>query len=81
MRTAFTLWVALGVAVVAPAAADPVDKARVRTFDQQKFHHRAKLTNAAALAPLGALTFTRRPGNTDGLSRDSEDCNYGCIDH
>ena len=81
MRKPFLLSVVLGIAAVAPAAADHVDKAGMRTFDQRMFHHRAKFTKAIALAPVPALTSTQPSRNTDGLSRNSDDCNDGCIDH
>jgi hypothetical protein len=47
-------------------------------------HHPARvkiLPNATALAPAWAMSSAGRVHETDGLSRNDDDCNYGCIDH
>jgi hypothetical protein len=48
-------------------------------------HHvvRGSLKAATALAPPFAIVPTARSHDDkyDGLSRDSDDCNYGCIDN
>jgi hypothetical protein len=74
---------AVGVAFAAPISAladdsaHPFHKHAVQT-------HRMALTglpsNAIALAPMQALA-PAPAKNSDGLSRDSADCNMGCIDH
>jgi len=43
--------------------------------DHRMIGHEEKLARATALAR------TPEHANIDGLSRDAEDCNRGCIDH
>jgi hypothetical protein len=47
-------------------------------------HHKANSADAKALAPLWATPAAAAPyaaHETDGLSRDPDDCNFGCIDN
>jgi hypothetical protein len=37
--------------------------------------------NASALAPAWVMSVVGRLPETDGLSRNRDDCNYGCIDN
>jgi len=43
------------------------------------FHHTADFAKAKALA--SPATPTPRASEKDGLSRNVDDCNYGCIDN
>ena len=74
---------AVGVAFAAPISALAADSAH-------PFHKHAIQThrvacglpsNATALAPVQALVPAAPAKDSDGLSRDSADCNMGCIDH
>jgi len=46
-------------------------------------HHQADFAKAKALAPKPSLppAPAERVPETDGLSRNVEDCNYGCVDN
>lgn len=72
---------AVGVAFAAPTSlaaesAYPFHKHAVQT------HRVTGLpSNAIALAPVQALVPAARVRDSDGLSRNSDDCNMGCIDH
>jgi hypothetical protein len=81
MKMAFILSIAFGVAAAAPVMSDPLDTAGVPTSGHRTIHHRPTFAKAIALAPLPALTSAQPSRNTDGLSRNSEDCNYSCIEH
>jgi hypothetical protein len=88
MRLATTLALALCVAVPAPIAAvaservTGVHEHRVQMYDAVRGPFKA----ATALALSFAIVPTLRPARShddkhDGLSRDSDDCNFGCIDN
>jgi hypothetical protein len=82
MKEAFILSLALGLALAAPAAANPLDKGSERVSDSRTVHHKANFANATALWPVSAVTMSQAvTRETDGLSRNDEDCNSGCIDH
>jgi hypothetical protein len=83
MREAFILSIALGFALTTPVAANSLEKGGLRAFDLQTMHDRANFAKATALAmPLSVVRMSSPPSpRTDGLSRNDEDCNYGCIDH
>ena len=46
-------------------------------------HYKADFGKASALAPAARLqpAPAKISPDTDGLSRDIEDCNYGCVDN
>jgi hypothetical protein len=81
MKMAFTLSIALGVAAAAPAMRDPLNTASVPTSGHRTIHYRATFAMATALAAPSFVLSNRASGETDGLSRNDDDCNYGCIDH
>jgi hypothetical protein len=75
---------AVGVAFAAPISAladdsaHPFHKHAVQTH---RMAHAGLTSNAIALAPVLAPAPAAPAKNSDGLSRDSADCNTGCIDH
>jgi hypothetical protein len=51
---------------------------------KQTRHHAAHVEisrDASALAPAWAMSAAGRVPETDGLSRNRDDCNYGCIEN
>ena len=88
MRTVNVLSLALGILLVGPVEAKPL-------HPHKPVHAQLSMFNphADALAPetivrwpapfTGATSgpAPHSPHETDGLSRNSDDCNYGCIDH
>ena len=88
MRLATLLALALSVAVTAPSAAVASERVTGMHEHRVHMHHvlRGSFKAATALAPPFAIVPTA-PAATydhdkyDGLSRDSDDCNYGCIDN
>ena len=81
MRKAFMLLIALGVGAAAPVMSDPLDTTGVPTSSHRMIPHRATFAKATALAAPSPVPSKRAPRETDGLSRNGDDCNYGCIDH
>jgi hypothetical protein len=74
---------ACGVALSAPAPAYASDgvaapKHRIHVV---RVAHIAVPSSATALAPDWFAPVVRRNDNSDGLSRDSDQCNRGCIDN
>jgi hypothetical protein len=72
---AFSFALALPISAYADGAAPVYKQAR---------HHMAHVKisrNASALAPAWTMSPAGRVPETDGLSRNPEDCNYGCIDN
>jgi hypothetical protein len=80
MKMAFISVMALGVAAAAPVMSDPLDTAGVPTSGHLTIHHRATFAKATALAAPSPVP-SKPARETDGLSRNDDDCNYGCIDH
>ena len=78
--SAFAPMVALsiGVALAAPAPALAAHGVRLSHNHVVQIHRFAK---ARALAPAPALLRAVPAKDTDGLSRNPEDCNMGCIDN
>ena len=76
---------ALCFALPAPVPAYAFDASSAAVHEQtrgMRYPARAKISpNATALAPAWAMSSAGRVHETDGLSRDDDDCNYGCIDH
>ena len=81
MKIALILSIALGVAAAAPVMSDPLDTAGVPTSGHRTIHHRATFAKATALAAPSPVPSTEGSREIDGLSRNGDDCNYGCIDH
>jgi hypothetical protein len=85
MRLATILALALCVAVPAPIAAAASERATGMHEHPVHMHHvvRRSFNAATALAPPSAIVRAARSDShtSDGLSRDSDDCNYGCIDN
>jgi hypothetical protein len=76
MKTTKILSLALGIFLAVPATSKPLDPHKtvhVRHSTQTLLFN----SRANALAPKTPYSHHE----TDGLSRNSEDCNYGCIDH
>ena len=72
-----------GFLLAGAAAANAGDASRTLMYElhaHRAVHHEAVDPRASALAPAPAAASARQP-QTDGLSRNDDDCNYGCIDH
>ncbi len=82
MKTLFKASIAVGIILSLSAAAYPAESGGVVVHSHRTVHHMANFAKATALA-APALPSARSPSlpETDGLSRNDEDCNYGCIDH
>jgi hypothetical protein len=87
MRIAVALAITLGAFAVSPVLAAPAEPAQpVPHHHRHNKHTAAQPAPVVAPAPAAApLVPTLRPyppgeGDTDGLSRDPEDCDKGCID-
>ena len=81
MKTLFKASSALVIVLSLSGAAYPLGTGMVAP-SHRTVHHMANFAKATALvAP--AFPAARSPSlpETDGLSRNDEDCNYGCIDH
>jgi hypothetical protein len=83
MRTLFKALVA--IVLVVPVAAHPMDRADARALSA---HHKPNIAEATGLVPTpGSVRSSARikvddvSRNVDGLSRNDDDCNVGCIDH
>jgi hypothetical protein len=73
---------AVGVAFAAPVSALAADSAYPFHKHAIQTHRMTPLpSNATALAPVQALVAAAPVRDSDGLSRNSADCNMGCIDH
>jgi hypothetical protein len=71
---------AVGVAFAAPISALASDGAQpVHKHAVHRMAHAGLTSNAIALAPV--QTLAPAASDSNGLSRDSGDCNRGCIDH
>ena len=81
MRTAFMLSIALGVATAAPVMSASLDTAGLTRSGHRTIHHRATFAKATALATPSPVPSKEGSREIDGLSRNGDDCNYGCIDH
>jgi hypothetical protein len=80
MKIALILSIALGVAAAAPVMSDPLDTAGPPTSGHLRIHHRATFAKATALA-APSTDPSKGAREADGLSRNDDDCNHGCIDH
>jgi hypothetical protein len=87
MRLAATLTLALSVALAAPIAAYPSDSMRPihkhRTHGPKVAHawvHPSATTLAPAIT-IAPVAPAPPDNDSDGLSRNPDDCNRGCIDN
>jgi hypothetical protein len=76
---------ALGILLAAPVMTYPAASANARTMHRAHPHHKDNFADAKALAPLWTTPAAAAPysaHDTDGLSRNPDDCaKYGCIDN
>jgi C4-dicarboxylate transporter len=70
---------AFGVALGAPFSALASDRAHSSHKHAVQMHWAA--STATALAPERSVVPVAQPKETDGLSRNRDDCNEGCIDN
>jgi hypothetical protein len=84
MKTLLTS-VTLGIFLPAPVMTYPVASAKAPAMNFAHPHHKAKFAHARALAPLWVVPPGAAPSSTretDGLSRNPDDCTHGgCIDN
>ena len=82
MKTLFKASIVVGIILSLSAAAYPAESGGVVVHSHRTVHHITNFAKATALA-APALPSARSPSlpETDGLSRNDEDCNMGCIDH
>jgi hypothetical protein len=84
MKTLLNTSIALGVLVPSPITTYSAASASAPAMDRSHPHHKVNSADARALAPFwatpaaGARSSARE---TDGLSRNRADCNFGCIDN
>jgi hypothetical protein len=74
--------VVLGILLAAPTMTCPAASASAPPTYAAHRHHKANFADAKALAPLWATPpAALYPAHeTDGLSRNPDDCNFGCLD-
>jgi hypothetical protein len=80
ISTSVVVALSLGVALAAPISALAADGAHPfhkHAVQPHRVAHAGALPSATALVP----TLPAPANDADGLSRNSEDCNRGCIDH
>ena len=83
MRKASIASVLLGIGLATPVAANAFDLSTMRSPANHTFHHKGTLARATALVAQTPSLTMWEPAlrETDGLSRNDDDCKYGCIDH
>jgi len=83
MNTLIRSALVLGIVLALPVTGYAVGAEAAKPAEHTMHHHKADLAKATALAaPKGAVVAPAAPlQETDGLSRNDEDCNFGCIDH
>ena len=84
MKTIMNTCVAIGILLSAPVMSYPAASASAPAMHRAHPHHKANIADAKALAPLWATPAAAAPYSaheTDGLSRNVDDCNFGCIDN
>jgi len=75
---------AFGLALAAPTSALAGDGAHPfhkHAIQMHRVAYAGPSSNATALAPAPALVPAAAVKDSDGLSRNREDCNTGCIDN
>ncbi len=87
MRTKITLPLALGIALAVPASAYAALGTSGPVHTHPVVHHRSRVVARAEVPAPAPAYAPARPyqfgdHETDGLSRNSDDCaTYGCIDN
>ncbi|HZZ22869.1 MAG TPA: hypothetical protein VFE60_09970 [Roseiarcus sp.] len=84
MKTLHITSAVLGILLSAPVMTYPAASVSAPTVDRAHPHDKANFAYAKALAPLWATPAagaTSPAHETDGLSRNPDDCNFGCIDN
>jgi hypothetical protein len=84
MKTLISTCVALGILLSETVMTYPAASGSAPTMHRAHRHHKANFADTKALAPLWAMPAAAAPSSaheTDGLSRNRDDCNYGCIDN
>jgi hypothetical protein len=87
MKTLIAAPLALGIALASSAAALAASDAPGPLHKYRTIHHRTLVARAEAPAPAlssapGAWPYPLSAHETDGLSRNPDDCvKYGCIDN
>jgi hypothetical protein len=85
MKTFLNSSLALGILLAAPVMTYPAASANARTMHRAHPHHKDNFADAKALMPLWTTPAAAAPysaHDTDGLSRNPDDCaKYGCIDN
>jgi hypothetical protein len=76
LKSPMTLGLILAISLLAvPARGAPAPK----TMQEPAHHQMANLAKAQAF--VGPATPVLRGEETDGLGRNDEECNMGCVDH
>ena len=83
MKTLLSTSLILATLLVLPAVSEPAAGASLPRHWAAVQRHNAMFAKAKALAPpaVSAVSPQIRTPETDGLSRNDEDCAFGCIDH
>lgn len=72
----------VAVLVLVPAAASAAsDDSRPATHAQRVVHRHVMPASAVALFPLMLVPAVRPDDDSDGLTRNQDECNRGCIDN
>jgi hypothetical protein len=75
------LAVGVAFAPMSALAADSEHPFHKHAIETHRMAHAGLSSNATALAPVQALVPAAPAKDTDGLSRNTADCNMGCIDN
>jgi hypothetical protein len=84
MKTFFNTSIALGTFLSSAVITYPAASESAPAMDRPHPHHKVNSADAKALAPFWATPaagVTSPAHETDGLSRNPDDCNFGCIDN
>jgi hypothetical protein len=83
MNTLIKSVLALGIILALPVTGYAVGAEEPNPAHRTMHHHKEDFAKVTALAaPRGAVVAPSAPSpETDGLSRNDEDCKFGCIDH
>ena len=80
MRTFFKTTI-IGIALAVPLATHPTDSAVAPGQNHRPTHHKAMTGETTVLAPSPGNVRSSTRIRVDGLSRNDDDCNMGCLDH
>ncbi|HEY1454495.1 MAG TPA: hypothetical protein VGG86_06600 [Roseiarcus sp.] len=84
MKTFLNTSIALGMFLSSAVMTYPAASESAPAMDRPHPHHKVNSADAKALAPFWATPAagaTSPAHETDGLSRNPDDCNFGCIDN